>query len=148
MDKFYWSEFGIFLAELLLTPFVLICMLICGAAYCGCALYVWHRRNMLRLMKFKFRGGVDNDMMFETMRPILRNKYAMQIEKSDGVMTVVHEEFMYDVLIEQDETFRISWRQVIPRPSALRNKYRAYKLNVADMVIVAHEIQTAFGVAM
>jgi hypothetical protein len=63
-------------------------------------------------------------------------------------MTVVHEEFMYDVLIEQDETFRISWRQVIPRPSALRNKYRAYKLNVADMVIVAHEIQTAFGVAM
>ncbi len=147
MNKFYWVDVGCLILEILLMPWLLFGVAVFLAAYFIYTFILCHKRNMLRLMKFKLRRGVDNDMMFRTMQPILQSKYSMQTERTDGVMTVVHEGFMYDILIEPDSTFRISWRPGRTKEFIPKNKYKAYKLNFADMVLVAYEIQKAFEIA-
>lgn len=144
--KLYWVCLGCFVLGILITPLFAIGALAFMVVYCVDVSIVNFKRSMLRLVKFKLHDGIDNDMMFETMQSVLISKYAMQIERTNGVMTVVHSGHMYDVLIEEDGTFRIWWRFGMAKAFVPKNKYKSYKTILADMGIIAYEIQNAFGI--
>ena len=109
--------------------------------------YARHKRKQLRIKKFKFVEGIDDATLFEVIQPIFISKYGMQVEKrKDGVVMITHEKCIYDILLEEDNTFCIWWRLSVGRALFSFSDDKIYRKNLAAMGIIAYEIQRAFGI--
>lgn len=108
---------------------------------------VKYKRKVLRYCKFKFIENIDNEDMFTTMQPIFISKYKMLVEKGDGgIMTLTHDDYMYDINIEDDSTFTIWWRMSLGKAFLPQSQYKSYRKILASMGIISYEIQNAYHI--
>ena len=106
-----------------------------------------HKRDRLRRKKFKLVADVDDESLFITMQATFSSKYGMLVEKrEDGVMSLSYNGYIYDVLLQPDNTFVIWWRLGLQKALMPKNKYKSYRQILAAMGIIAYEIQKAFNV--
>lgn len=105
------------------------------------------KRKVLRNIKFKFTEGIDNENIFQTMQPIFVSKYKMLVEKGDvGNMMLTHDNYIYDIIINDDNTFTIWWRMSVGKAFLSLSKYKSYRQILASMGIIAFEIQNAYHI--
>ena len=98
-------------------------------------------------MKFLFVPNVDNDQLFQTMQKTFLTQYNMMVERLDnGVMSLTFKNYIYDVHIQEDDTFIIWRRMELKKAFISFNKYKIYKHALEAMGIIAYEIQKAFNV--
>lgn len=131
----------------IMTPLVGIGILGLIIVYLVDESLVDHKLGRLRRAKFKFVADVDNTRLFEVMQSIFISKYGMLVEKTeDGAMTLSHDGYIYDILLQPDNTFVIWWRTGIKKALLPSNTYKSYRKILAAMGIIAYEIQKAFKV--
>lgn len=105
------------------------------------------KRKVLRNLKFKLSAGVDNESIFQTMQPIFISKYKMLVEKGDdGNMMLTHDNYIYDIIINDDNTFTIWWRMSVGKALFSLSNYKSYRKILASMGIIAYEIQNAYHI--
>lgn len=106
-----------------------------------------HKLQRLRRAKFKFVADVNDNKLFEVMQSIFISKYGMLVEKTeDGKMTLSHDGYIYDILLQPDNTFVIWWRTGVKKALLPSNTYKSYRKILAAMGIIAYEIQKAFKI--
>ncbi len=105
------------------------------------------KRKVLRTIKFQFVEGVGNDDIFITVQPVFTSKYNILVEKNEeGSMMLTHNNHIYDILINDDNTFTIWWRMSLGKAFLSFNKYKSYRRILASMGIIAYEIQNAYHI--
>jgi len=105
-------------------------------------------RDGLRVMKFQFVNGVDNGNLVATMHPIFAGKYSnMLVEQlDDGRVSIKHNDHIYDIHIQEDDSFTIWWRMSVGNAFFRLNEYKSYLKILSSMGIIAYEIQNAYGI--
>lgn len=146
--KGYWVCLALLIAGIIIPPLAVLGLLGFVFFYLFMYCYTPFKRRQLRIKKFKFIEGVDNDTLFKAVQPVLISKYGMLVEKSKGgVMTVEHDKCLYDILLEEDNTFCIWWRLSVKRAFfSLETDSKGYRKSLAAMGIIAYEVQKAFGI--
>lgn len=105
------------------------------------------KRKILRTVKFKFVEGVDNENLFNTMQSVFTGKYNILVEKNqDGGMMLTHNDHIYDILINDDNSFTIWWRMSVGKAFLSFNNYKSYRKILASMGIISYEIQNAYHI--
>ena len=105
------------------------------------------KRKCLRQCKFKFTENINYENLFLTMQPIFVGKYNMLVEKrEDGVMMITHNEHIYDIFIQDDNTFTIWWRMSLGKAFLSFGDYNSYRKILASMGIISYEIQKAYNI--
>lgn len=129
------------------TPSFAIGILGLMVVYCIDSSMVDHKRDRLRRAKFKFTVDVDDERLFEIMQPVFISKYKMLVEKrDDGAMTLTHNGYSYDILLQKDDTFVLWWRESGIKALVPKNKYKSYCEILTAIGIIAYEIQNTFNV--
>lgn len=107
-----------------------------------------HVRLNLRKKKFLFKPNINDDQLFLAIQSVLMKKYGMQLERSKaGNVIVMHDKLIYDILINEDNTFSIWWRMTAARAFfTIDREKKGYRKSRMAMGIIAYEIQTAFGI--
>ena len=110
--------------------------------------YTEHLRFALRRKKFLWNPNVDWEQLFYVIQPILTGKYGMQVERSkDGTVKVTHDKLIYDIIINEDNTFSLWWRMTWARAFfTISGNKKGYRKSRTTMGIIVYEIQTALGV--
>lgn len=105
-------------------------------------------RGRLRSMKFQFVNGVSNENLMATMHPIFAGKYGnMLVEQLDsGEVSIRHNDHIYDIQIQEDDSFIIWWRMSVGNALFRVNDYKSYLKILSSMGIIAYEIQNAYGI--
>lgn len=105
------------------------------------------KRKVLRTIKFQLAEGIDNDNIFQTTQSIFISKYKMLVEKDEqGNMVLSHDNHLYDIIMNDDNTFTIWWRMSVGKAFLSFNKYKSYRKILASMGIIAYEIQNAYHI--
>lgn len=148
IKKFYWIFLVACIGGIIIPALLAIGIFGLLITCCIDDTYTRHKRSQLRIKKFKLAPGVDNDTLFRAIQPVLISKYGMQVEKrNDGVVMITHDKIIYDILIEEDNTFCIWWRMTWGRAFLVpERKYSGYRKSLAAMGIIAYEIQKALPV--
>jgi hypothetical protein len=106
-----------------------------------------YKSQRLRRAKFKINPEVNNEILFSATQPVFVSKYNFLVEKnSNGTMMINRNGYMYDIYIENDGTFTIWWRASLKKVFLSLIHYREYRTLLADMGIIAYEIQHAVGI--
>lgn len=107
-----------------------------------------HVRSKLRGTKFQFVNGVDNENLMNTMHPIFMGKYGnMLVERLEGgEVSIRHNDHIYDIQIQEDDSFTIWWRMSVGNAFFRVNDYKSYLKILSSMGIIAYEIQNAYGI--
>lgn len=121
-----------------------ICALAIAYTIWHCALG-WHR-GQLRVRQFALNKDIDMDTLFNTMQPIFISKYNLDVTRKENIMTVCYNKHLFDISLEDGQTFSIWWHMSAGKAFMSFNNYKSYKRILAGMGIIAYEIQKAFGV--
>lgn len=110
--------------------------------------YLERKRKKLREVKFKFTEGVDYDQIFEAIQPVLMRKYGMELERGkDNIVIVLYNKMIYDIHINDDNTFIIWWRVSAGRAFFMPDRVKKEYFQIRQVMgIIAFEIQSAFGI--
>lgn len=135
------------LIGVLLQPLLVVGIFGLMIVYCLDYHMVNYKRNVLRYIKFKFTNDVDNENLFITMQPVFTGKYKMLVERgNEGIMTITHDNYTYDIIIGDDSTFTIWWRMSLGKAVLPENKYKSYRKILSAMGIISYEIQNAYQI--
>ncbi len=136
------------LAGIIYRPFWGLGMLFLMIYFCIDIMITNQKRDCLCKKHFKFDSSIDNNTLFEKVMPALTKKYGMMVERrDDGVVSVHHQNVIYDIIITKDDSFNISWRFSLGRTLLPKAKYKSYKKFLVGMGIIAYEVQAAFDIA-
>lgn len=106
-----------------------------------------HKSSRLRGAKFKINPEVNNEILFSATQPVFVSKYNLLVEKNpEGTMKIEHNGCIYDIIIHKDGTFIIWWKTSFKKRLFLLSYYKLYRTILADMGIIAYEIQHAVGI--
>lgn len=151
IEKF--SKYGyiasgvIFLLGLITRSMLVMGMFGFPIVYCVVLSLADHKSQRLRQAKFKINPEVNNEILFSATQPVFVSKYNLLVEKNqDGTMRVNRNGYMYDVHINEDGTFTLWWRASLKKAIFSVSKYKLYRTVLADMGIIAYEIQHAVGI--
>lgn len=146
--KLYTICFVCMLLGLLISPLLGIGFLGLLVSYSINYYFVDIMRSGLRDMKFQFVNGVDNENLMTTMHPIFAGKYGnMLVEQlNGGVVSIRHNDHIYDIQIQEDDSFIIWWRMSVGNAFFRLNDYKSYLKILSSMGIIAYEIQNAYGI--
>lgn len=145
--KLYWIILICFIAEIVITPLLGFAILGLMAIYTIDYYLVRIKRNNLRGIKFKLAENVNDEDLFIKMQSIFVSKYNMLVVKGENKnMVLTYDGHMYDILINDDNTFNIWWSMTITKAFLSLNNYKSYRKILAAMGIISYEIQNAYQV--
>ena len=107
----------------------------------------FHRDKMRRL-KFKFVDGVSADEIYNKLQPELVKKYGdkIQFDRDGGTISVNYNSIIYDINLQDDNTFCIWWRKNLANAFFSWNEWKEYKKIRTGTALVAYELQRAFEI--
>lgn len=148
LRKLYTICLVCMVAGILITPLLAIGFLGLFVSYIINHFAVERMRDRLRVMKFQFVNGVGNENLMATMHPIFAGKYGnMLVEQRDGgEVSIRHNDHIYDIQIQEDDSFIIWWRMSLGNAFFRVNEYKSYLKILSSMGIIAYEIQNAYGI--
>ncbi len=124
----------------------------------GCGLLLWLMFNCmwsyakvigLRDEKFKFISGVSSAEIFDKLQSRLISRYgsSMALTRSyEDTVCVTYGSFTYEIILNNDSTFRIRWEKSIRGLLAPFDSYSNYKKVIAAMSMIGFELQQAFDI--
>ena len=108
----------------------------------------------LRELKFKFVNNVTADELYSKLQPALTAKYGNKFEfdRQDEVISVICGRTIYEIILNDDATFSIWWRQNVK--NALKTTFFSWKPSEIDFcrevrtdtAIIAYELQRQFEI--
>lgn len=147
IKKLYGVCLFAMLIGLVFTPLLAIGLMGAMLLCCIDDVIVKNKLNRLRRAKFKFVPRVGNDEVFQIMQPILVPKYSMLAERGEhGIISLTFQGYIYDILLEKDDTFTIWWHMSVGKAFLPRSRYKQYRQILAAMGIIAYEMQKAYNV--
>lgn len=147
MTKGYYLGLGMLILSCVNEDLFFWGLLVLLVVYCIQTFIADEGKRRLRRMKFRLNTEIDNTTLFMEMQPVFSSVYNMIVDRrEDGVMVLKNHDRIYDVLLQKDGTFVIWWRKTLVRAILSRSGCRPYRILLADMGIIAYEIQAHFGV--
>lgn len=106
------------------------------------------QRRKIRDQKFKFVTPVTVDEIYNKLQPALVKKYgnAVDFEREGDSLTVSYKSVLFDINLNEDNTFSIWWRKSIAGALFSFNEWKLDKKVRVGTPMIAYELQHEFGV--
>ena len=149
IKRMYLICLAVVLIGILVKPLLGIGLLLVIITYIVDYFMLSFRKNALRAMKFKFDSTVTYDDLYNRVAPILTSQYeGVSVSRDkNGKMVVEYEGHLYDLTIENDNTFTIWWRKSVTKALFSLREYKSYKRILKAMGIIGYEIQKNFEIS-
>lgn len=107
-----------------------------------------HQKAKIRRLKFKFRGSITPDDIFARLQPALMSKYGNTIsfDREGNSLSVEYDSVIYDINLNDDNTFSIWWRKSIAGAIFSFNEFKLYKKIRTGTPMIAYELQRQFNI--
>lgn len=103
----------------------------------------------LRLMKFKFVPNVNFDDIYNKLQPALDKRYKGEVDfdRDEETISIIRKRTIYDIILEDDATFRIHWRKNLSNAVLSVWSERSLLKEIrTETAIISYELQQQFGV--
>lgn len=107
------------------------------------------KANLKALRTKKFMGSpqMNSDSFFRDMQPSMTRLNAKMDTAKNGCPSIEFRGYRYDVILNEDGTFCLWWRtKSVFSEKNLFGRYRLYKANIANIAVLAYEIQSVYGI--
>lgn len=107
-----------------------------------------HKLLGLRKKKFKILSDATLSEIFNKIQAPIISKYGnnFMLEIEDERIIVSYGSYLYDITLNDDDTFSIWWRKTITRAFFSLSDYKDYRNVLVAMGIIAYEIQHAYDI--
>ncbi len=111
-------------------------------------LIISYQKGKIRRLKFKFRGSITPDDIFARLQPALMSKYgnAISFDREGNSLSVEYDSVIYDINLNDDNTFSIWWRKSIAGAIFSFNEFKLYKKIRTGTPMIAYELQRQFNI--
>ena len=106
------------------------------------------QQRKIRNQKFKFVSPVTVDEIYNKLQPALVKKYgnSVDFEREGDSLTISYKSVLFDINLNEDNTFSIWWRKSIAGAIFSINEWKMDKKVRVGTPMIAYELQHEFGV--